>query len=104
MESNRAQPAASTLRASQEEGKGAAGCCAPATKAGERLPAPLNRLPWDLTKDEFGGQTTDFLAVMGALLVRAAKDQIRPHLTDPARLPGALSPSPGNDQCLPAPY
>ena len=76
--------------------------CAPATKAGERLPAPLNRLPWDLAKDEFGGQATDFLGVMGALLVRAAKDQIRLHLTDPTRLPGALSPPPGNDQCLPA--
>jgi hypothetical protein len=41
-----------------------------------RVPPPLNRLPWDLAKDEFGGQGADFLGVMGALLVRSAKDEI----------------------------
>jgi hypothetical protein len=55
-----------------------------------RLPAPLNQLPWDLAKDQFGLQGADFIGVMGALIVRSAKDQIRPYLLDLTRLPGAL--------------
>src|SRR5580700_9162786 len=51
-----------------------------------RLPAPLNQLPWDIAKDQFGSQGADFIGVMGALIVRAAKDQIRPYLPDPKRL------------------
>jgi hypothetical protein len=69
-----------------------------------RVPAPLNRLPWDVAKDEIGGKATDFLGVMGTLLVRSAKDQIRLHLTDAKRLPGALSTSDGKDPCAPAAY
>jgi hypothetical protein len=69
-----------------------------------RVPAPLNRLPWDVAKDEFGGKATDFLSVMGALLVRSAKDQIRVHLVDARRLPGALPPLGGKDPCASAPY
>jgi hypothetical protein len=34
-----------------------------------RLPAPLNQLPWDLAKAEFGLKGSDFIAVMGALLL-----------------------------------
>ena len=59
-----------------------------------RLPAPLNQLPWDFAKDQFGVQLTDFIGVMGALMVRTAKDQIRPYLPDPTRLAGALPPPP----------
>jgi hypothetical protein len=55
-----------------------------------RMPAPLNRLPWDVAKDQFGPQGTDFIAVMGALMLRTAKDQIRPYLTDPESVPGTL--------------
>src|ERR1044071_120233 len=33
-----------------------------------RVPAPLNRLPWDVAKDELGGKATDFLGVMSALM------------------------------------
>src|ERR1051325_11806505 len=62
-----------------------------------RVPAPLNRLPWDVAKDEIGGKATDFLAVMGTLLVRTAKDQIRLHLIDAKRVPGALSAPDGKD-------
>src|SRR5450759_1174344 len=40
-----------------------------------RLPAPLNQLPWELAKDQFGAQGADFIAVMGALIIRTAKDQ-----------------------------
>ena len=42
-----------------------------------RVPAPLDRLPWDLAKDEFGGQGADFLGVFGRLLVDVRKDEIR---------------------------
>src|SRR6266567_3353137 len=59
-----------------------------------RLPAPLNQLPWDLAKDQFGAQGADFVGVMGALMVRSAKDQMRPYLTDSKRLPGALRLAP----------
>src|SRR5712692_941385 len=55
-----------------------------------RLPAPLNRLPWEFAKDQFGAQRADFLGVMGALMVRSAKDQFRAYLMDPTRLSGTL--------------
>ncbi len=55
-----------------------------------RLPAPLNQLPWELAKDQFGSQGADFIGVMGALIVRAAKDQFRAYLPDSTRLPGTL--------------
>ena len=55
-----------------------------------RLPAPLNQLPWEFTKDQFGAQCADFIGVMGALMVRSAKDQFRAYLIDPTRLPGTL--------------
>src|SRR5450631_2104620 len=59
-----------------------------------RLPAPLNLLPWEFAKDQFGAQGADFIGVMGALLLRAAKDQFSPYLIDPAGLPGTLPPLP----------
>jgi hypothetical protein len=55
-----------------------------------RLPPPLNQLPWDVAKDQFGAQGADFIGVMGALIVRTTKDQIRPYLTDPTAVPGVL--------------
>ena len=55
-----------------------------------RLAAPLNQLPWNVAKDQFGVQGTDFLGVMSALIVRTAKDQIRSYLVDPTTLPGRL--------------
>ena len=63
-----------------------------------RLPAPLNQLPWDLAKDQFGAQGADFIGVMGALILRTAKDQFRPYLIDSTGLPGTLPPSAGKDQ------
>src|ERR1700689_1865908 len=59
-----------------------------------RMPAPLNQLPWDVAKDQFGPQGADFIGVMGALIVRIAKDQIRPYLADPKAVPGTLPLSP----------
>lgn len=69
-----------------------------------RVPAPLNRLPWDVAKDEIGSKATDFLGVMGTLLMRSAKDQIRLYLVDATRLPGALPPCEGKDPRAPAAY
>jgi len=55
-----------------------------------RLPAPLEQLPWEVAKDQFSSQGADFLGVMSALILRAAKDQIRPYVDDPAGLPSRL--------------
>ena len=68
------------------------------------MPAPLNQLPWDLAKDQFGQKGTDFIGVMGSLLVRSAKDQLRAYVTDPTRVSGTLPPPTGKDQIQPAPY
>ena len=59
-----------------------------------RFPAPLNQLPWEFAKDQFGAQGADFIGVMSALILRAAKDQIRPYLPDPKGLPSRLPISP----------
>src|ERR1017187_8605287 len=55
-----------------------------------RLPAPLNQLPWEFAKDQFGSQRADFIGVMGALMVRSAKDQFVAYLVDSTRLSGTL--------------
>jgi hypothetical protein len=55
-----------------------------------RLPAPLNQLPWDVAKDQFGPQGADFIGVMGALIIRSAKDQFRAYGIDSTRLSDTL--------------
>ena len=55
-----------------------------------RLPPPLNQLPWGFAKDQFGSQRADFIGVMGALMVRSAKDQFQTYPVDCTRLPGIL--------------
>jgi hypothetical protein len=40
-----------------------------------RVPAPLQKLPWDIAKDQFGGKGVEFIMVMDKYLLRAAKDQ-----------------------------
>jgi len=55
-----------------------------------RLPAPLNQLPWEFAKDQFGPQRADFIGVMGALMVRSAKDQFLRYPLDSTRLSGTL--------------
>jgi hypothetical protein len=42
-----------------------------------RLPGVLGRLPWDLAQDEIGVQVTDWIALVGRVVLRAAKDEIR---------------------------
>src|SRR5580704_11408368 len=36
-----------------------------------RMPPPLNQLPWEFAKDQFGSQRADFIGVMGAVIVRS---------------------------------
>lgn len=67
-----------------------------------RLPAPLNQLPWDLAKDQFGPKGTDFIGLTAALLLRAAKDQFMTYLIDLTGLPSRLPPSAAKDQSPPA--
>jgi len=55
-----------------------------------RVPAPLDQLPWEFAKDEFGSQQADFMGVMGSLMVRTAKDEFRAYLIDPTRVPSTL--------------
>ncbi len=69
-----------------------------------RVPAPLNRLPWDLAKDEFGAKGADFLGVMGTLLLRSAKDQFQTYVADSAGVPSTLPPPAEKDQFPAAPY
>jgi len=59
-----------------------------------RLPAPLNQLPWNVAKDQFGAQGADFIGVLGALILRTAKDQIWAYPIDPKGLPSTLPVSP----------
>ena len=47
-----------------------------------RLPAPLNRLPWDIAQSEFGVQGADFIGIMGALLLHSAQSQLKPYRVD----------------------
>jgi len=59
-----------------------------------RFPVPLNQLPWDFAKDQFGAQGADFIGVMSKLILRVVKDQIRPYLTDATGLSSRLPLSP----------
>lgn len=42
-----------------------------------RVPAPLSRLPWDLAQDQFGVQGTDFIGIMGRMLLGTRKTSTR---------------------------
>jgi hypothetical protein len=59
-----------------------------------RTPPPLNQLPWDLAKDQFGGQGADFIGVMGTLILKTAKDQFQAFRVGRKRLPGTLPAEP----------
>jgi hypothetical protein len=47
-----------------------------------RMPAPLDRLPWDVAQDEFGVQGADFLGIFGKVLLGSAQDQRRAQVLD----------------------
>ena len=55
-----------------------------------RMPPPLNQLPWDLAKDQFGTEGADFIGVLGGVLLRAAKDQFLAYISDSMKLSGTL--------------
>ena len=57
-------------------------------------PPPLDKLPWDVAKDEFTPQAVDFIILLSGLILRAAKDEIRSYLVDPKRLSSTLPLSP----------
>jgi hypothetical protein len=63
-----------------------------------RMPAPLSRLPWDLAKDEFGGQGADFIGAFGRLLVGVAKDEMRPQPLEIQRESGGLPQAIAKDE------
>lgn len=43
---------------------------------------PLERLPWDIAQTEFGVQGSDFLGLLGGLLIRVAQTQRPPQVPD----------------------
>ena len=55
-----------------------------------RLPAPLSDLPWDMAQEEFGIKGADFVGVMGGLMLRSLKDQIKRQPIDLTEDPGTL--------------
>ena len=67
-----------------------------------RTPPPLNRLPWDLAKDQFRGQGSDFIGVLGTLILRTAKDQFKTYIPDPKGLAGTLPAQPEKTRSVPA--
>lgn len=68
-----------------------------------RVPPPLNKLPWNLAKDEFTVKGADFIGLMGRLLLRSAKDQFQAQLIiDSKSLSGTLPPTPEKTRSEPA--
>jgi hypothetical protein len=63
-----------------------------------RLPPPLSRLPWDLAQDEFGVKATDFIGVLGTVLLRDAQSQFEAYRTDLSRLSPPLPASSAQSQ------
>lgn len=63
-----------------------------------RMPPPLSRLPWDLAKDEFGGQGADFIGAFGRLLVVVAKDEMRMQDVEIVTESGGLSTAVAKDE------
>lgn len=49
-----------------------------------RLPAPLDRVPWDLAQDALGVQGADLLGVLGKVLLLHAQDQIASQVSNMA--------------------
>jgi hypothetical protein len=45
-------------------------------------PPPLEQVPWDIAKDQFGAEGADFIADLARVLVRDAKDQMPRQVLD----------------------
>ena len=65
------------------------------------LPPPLNQLPWDIAQDEFGAKGADFIAVIGALLLRAAQSQFEAYVAEDSRVTDTLRSKPAQSQIRP---
>lgn len=55
-----------------------------------RLPPPLNRLPWDIAQSKFGVQGTDFIGLMGKVLLRPAQSEFLAYPPDSKQVVGTL--------------
>lgn len=64
----------------------------------KRLPHPLSNLPWDIARDEFGAKGADFVGVMGAVVLQAAKNQLRGQVVDSNRDVSTLPLAPAKNQ------
>src|SRR2546429_8647077 len=51
-----------------------------------RLPPPLSRLPWDIAQSQFGIEGTDFIGIMGTVLLRAAQSQFRAYVIEDSKV------------------
>jgi hypothetical protein len=58
-----------------------------------RLPPPLSRLPWDIAQSQFGRQGTDFIGLLGAVLLKDTQSQFEVYLADSSRVADTLPPS-----------
>ena len=67
-----------------------------------RVPAPLDQLPWDLAKDQFGPEGADFIGVMCLLLLHLTKDQSARYPIDPNRVTGNNPPAAQKTRSQPA--
>ena len=63
-----------------------------------RHPRPLDRLPWDLAKDQFKAQGCEFIEVFGRVLLAGAKDQTRAEVAKIIREFGGHPPPGAKDQ------
>jgi len=66
-----------------------------------RLPAPLNRLPWDIAQSEFGVQGADFIGIMGALLLHPVQSQLKTYRVDSKLDPTTLLKATAQSQMPP---
>jgi hypothetical protein len=66
-----------------------------------RHPPPLDRLPWDVAKEQFEAQGSEFMEVFGRVLLAGAKDVIRAEVARITREFGAHPPPAAKDQTGP---
>ena len=67
-------------------------------RAAVRHQRPLDRLPWDLAKDQFTAQGGEFIEVLARVLLARAKDEIRSEVARITREIGAHPPPTEKDQ------
>lgn len=63
------------------------------------VPAPLAHLPWDLAQEEFDTQGADFIAILGRVLLWAAKEELRTQALEIVRQSGRVPPGTAGEEC-----